>query len=131
MKFGKKSLVASVLAVTLAIPMVASAYSKSFSFDISQSVSGTTIHSLAALDTQIQSDGQTYWSSGSIQTNKANYTVALERFLKSYAAGFVANGNTYNKSVGVVTKNDYTVKVTKTSGGSYGDRVKGSGYIFQ
>lgn len=108
-------------------------YSKSFSFNISHSVTGSTNHSLANKRTNAKASGNTYANSGGEQLKKSRYRVELRRPLKTYtnSSNFPADGLTYTRSFGIVTKNDYAVRVTNVDYTEYGDRVKGSGTINQ
>ncbi|AUJ24878.1 hypothetical protein [Virgibacillus dokdonensis] len=130
-KFGK-ILFITALIISLSFPIVGSAYSKSYSFNISHQVTGSTNHALKNKSTSTTGSGNTYWASGKVKASKSAFKVSLVRFLKSYStSNITANGKRFSRNFGTVKNNNYNVRVTKTKAGAYGDRVKGKGTIKQ
>lgn len=131
-KVRSKFFITALLIAILAFPSIIGAYTGSYSFDIANRVVGTNEHPLEAKETTTRATANTYNASGAIITPKSSYTVYLDRFLKSYSSGAItADGGTYTRSFGKVTKGNYTISVYKSTGGNYGDRVKGNGTINQ
>lgn len=133
MKNKKKIVLSSALALSLAIPIGASAANVgNFSFELSARLVGSKSHSLSNKSTSLTSKGQSYYASGKVSPDKEKYTVQLVRsWLSSYSAQFTANNSGATKSVGVVPKDSYTVTITKNTSSSYADYVKGYGNINQ
>ncbi|KZZ82674.1 hypothetical protein [Bacillus sp. SJS] len=132
MKKSKKIIAASTLALGIAIPSIVSAYSGTYSFDISSSVSGSKEHSLANKSTSTTAKGNTYNSAGDVQSKKSRYTVQIYKSLfTKYSAQMLADGSSYTKSFGTVSSGTYTVNVDKNDDTGYASRVKGSGTINQ
>ncbi|BBU38102.1 hypothetical protein ACTHHL_16265 [Aeribacillus composti] len=130
-KLKKLTISTALLVGVIALPITASAYSKSYTFSMTHGFDGTTVFSLknAKASTTVKAD--TYKANGSIDSNKSKYSVALYGgFFNYYSSGDIsANGYTYTKSYGTVAKRDYILRLSKTS--SIGYRVKGSGTINQ
>lgn len=133
MKRISKRLIIPTLIFALVFPILTSAYSKSYSFDIAHEIKGTTIFSLSNKATSTSVRGDTYWANGNVKSTKSDYKVTLYKsILKQYKTDNIkADGKLVSKSFGTVSKNDYKVYVTKATAGDYGDRVKGSGTIDQ
>lgn len=128
----KRILVPGSLVLGLIIPGVVSAYTGSYSFDISARVEGSKTHSLSNESTSTTATANTYSASGSVQKSKSHYTVDLYKSLfTSYSAKFLADGYSYTKNWGKISSGTYTVNVTKNDDTGYGSRVKGSGTIDQ
>lgn len=115
----------------LSIPIIADAYSKSFSFDFAYSLKGSTDFNLSNKDTDVSLNADTYYASGSVSPNKAKYSVTLNKFLKSYSVSATANGNSTTKNFGKVASGTYNVDLNKTTQTTYGERIIGSGKIKQ
>ncbi|MET3574239.1 hypothetical protein ACFFIY_12210 [Bhargavaea ullalensis] len=130
MRKVKKTLLTSLLAGALLLPMSVSAYSGTYSFDIHSSVQGTKVHSLAQKKTTTKLTANSYDSNGNISSTKYKYSVSLVKFLKSYSVSATANGYSTTKDFGTVNAGDYKVNVLKNTGTIY-NRVKGSGTINQ
>jgi hypothetical protein len=130
MKKFKKLILLGGLVSALALPSAAAAYSGSYSFDISYSVTGTKDHNLASKSTWTTAKANTYSYSGEVQSAKSSYTVSIVKLLKSYVTSPIpADGYSYKKSYGTISSGTYNVTVNKYS--STGDKVKGSGTINQ
>lgn len=99
----KRFIVSGSLVLGLIIPGVASAYSGSYSFDISARIEGSDTHSLSNKSTSTTATADTYGS----------------------------DGKSYTKNFGTVSSGTYTINVTKNDDTGYGSRVKGSGTIDQ
>lgn len=133
MKKKIKRVLPILFVIALLFPISASAYSKGYSFKITHSVTGGKNHDLANKATSTTVEGNTYWASGSTKADKANYTVTLTNgwFISYTVKDIKADGYRYNKSFGTVKKDTYAVSVVKSTGGSYGDYIEGSGTIKQ
>jgi hypothetical protein len=135
MKKKLVSLVICLTVLTFIIPEGVSAYSGSYSFDITWGVKGTKTHSLANKRTKTTVKAETYVPAGNrIKSSKGQYSVGLSRGLKTYKTSFItANGSNATRNFGTVTKNDYKVVVTKEggNGGTAEERIKGNGNITQ
>lgn len=131
LKFKSKKLILSAgLVCALALPGAVSAYSKSYSFDIHSSVTGSTDHDLSAKATSTTAKGNTYDASHTVQSSKSSYTVGIQKLLKAYITNSIpADGSSYTKSLGTISSGTYNVYINKKS--STGYYVKGSGTINQ
>ncbi|MGM9988382.1 MAG: hypothetical protein ACI35O_14290 [Bacillaceae bacterium] len=127
----KKILLITTIVGALALPMTANAYSKAYSFDIAAGLDGSTVFSLANKKASTTVEANTYDYSGSVSSSKSKYSVALNGGLLNYysTGDITANGYSYTKSFGTVSKKDYKLRISKTS--TTGDKVKGSGTIKQ
>lgn len=70
-------IVSGSLVLGLIILGVASAYSGSYSFDISARIEGSDTHSLSNKSTSTTATADTYGSVGKVQSTKSHYTVEL------------------------------------------------------
>ncbi|GFN33790.1 hypothetical protein [Paenibacillus xylaniclasticus] len=138
MALRSKLIVGAVVSSLFLGALSVSAYSGKYSFTISYSIKGKTEHSLDNKSTSTDVTAQSYdydYSSGyegqKISSNKDNFTVSIIKglFTEYSVSGIKADGNSYSKNFGVVSKGDYVVKVTKNGGGS--DFIDGIGYIKQ
>lgn len=131
MKKNKKIIIlALIVSMFLGSFSSALAYSKSYTFNIRYSVTGSADYSLGAKSTSTKAKGQTYTPSEKVSDDKSSFTVFLQKGLKSYSVGpITANNKNATKSFGKVKKGSYRVNVNKYS--STGDRIKGSGTINQ
>ncbi|WP_026907598.1 hypothetical protein [Paucisalibacillus globulus] len=73
-----KLLLPSLFILALLIPIATSAYSGSYSFEMSHIVYGSTKHSLSNKSTSTTAKGQTYLGSGKVNSTKSTFYVALD-----------------------------------------------------
>ncbi|MEK4651170.1 hypothetical protein [Niallia sp. FSL W8-0954] len=131
-KKKSKLVLSGALILGLSFPAVASAYSSSYSFDVGYSLEGTKKYSLSNKTTKTTAKANTYNSAGNVQSNKSNYRVSLYKsLLTDYSVSMPADGYSYTKSFGKVSKGSYTININKSDNTGYGSRVKGSGTINQ
>lgn len=134
MKKRGKILIIVALIAFLLIPVTASAYSGSYSFDIYSAVHGTKKHSLSAKKTSTTVKANTYLgNTNNILSTKEKYQVQIYGgLLKNYMTPkFNADGYSKSHSFGKIKSGSYTVSVYKSTDYTYGSRVKGSGTIRQ
>lgn len=121
----------TVLMVTFGA-MSVSAYTGYYSFEITNSVKGTNVHTLANVSTSTTATADTYDNTYAVSPTKFNYTVQLYKSFSTYytTSQITADGYSYTKNYGVIASGDYTVNVTRTTSG-YGGFIIGEGYISQ
>ncbi|AOH56910.1 hypothetical protein ABE28_021405 [Peribacillus muralis] len=132
MKRKLKTLVLlSTFLSVLSLPLYASAYSKSYSFDMKAGFDGSTTFSLSNAKASTTVKAGTYHASGKASSDHSKYSVALNGGLLNYygSGNISANGLYYTKSFGTVSKKSYKLRLSKTSKTGY--KVKGSGTINQ
>ncbi|MGG1516360.1 hypothetical protein ABE504_13155 [Paenibacillus oryzisoli] len=130
MKMRTKILGTAVISSLLLGAVSASAYSKSYTFEVHASLYGTTVFSLQNLSTNTQVSADTYQASYALNSTKSQYQITLYKsYLQQYPQYSTANGTTSTLGFGVVPAGDYTLNITKS--GAEGFYVIGSGSVNQ
>lgn len=131
MKMRTKILGTAVISSLLFGAVSVSAYSKSYTFDVHTSLTGTTIFSLANSSTNTQVSAQTYQTDHlTLNSTKSQYQLTLYKtYLQKYPMYSIADGTLNTIGFGVVPAGDYTINIQKS--GAEGYYVVGSGSVNQ